>query len=241
MAGDSHDSRSAVKLAFELIADDWNRLREKPWPVLLNFLERENNLKYFHEDLLLDLGCGNGRHSIFFAGHSTQVVGIDFSLNLLKIAKEKSKSHNVDNVSFILADVNALPFKKNIFTNIIYLSTLHHIPTIEKRQKNLAQIKQILKKRGICLISVWRKWQKRFFWHFFKQIFKSSSSQELGDIKIPWKKQNGVIVQRFYHLFSHRELKKLVQKVQLQTVLRKNFGGPTHQDNIFIILRKLDE
>jgi len=235
----SRDKGRSVKLAFELIADDWNRLREKPWPVLISFLNEFDHLKQFNNNVLLDLGCGNGRHSIFFAKHSASIVGVDFSFEILRIAKKKTEAQKIDNISYVLADLNALPFKENIFTRIIYLSTFHHIPTRQKRQENLIKVGNILKKGGYCLISVWRKWQKRFFWHFFKQIFNPRRSGEFGDIYIPWKKQNGVFVQRFYHLLSQRELRKIIEGSGFQIVLMKNLGGPTNKDNIFVVLKRI--
>ncbi|NVM56233.1 MAG: class I SAM-dependent methyltransferase [Candidatus Helarchaeota archaeon] len=237
MVQHSYEIEQSVKGAFEIIAEDWNRLREKPWPVLIKFLEKFQCLKFFINRYILDLGCGNGRHSLMFADKTDYVIGVDFSFNLLKIAKKKCSSEKIDNVSYIMADITSLPFKNNIFSSSIYLSTFHHIPNRMNRLSNLMEIKRILKTNGYCLISVWRRWQKRFFWYFFKQIFKPKQAREFGDIYIPWQKQNGEIVQRFYHLFTQREMKKLVRKAELQVVLLKNFGGPTQHDNVFIVLR----
>lgn len=241
MVQNSSETRQSVKYAFERIARDWDRLREKPWPVLRKFFEKYDYLHLFQNDYLLDLGCGNGRHSLLFSDKTNHVIGVDFSLNLLKIAKKKADQQNIDNVSYVMADITLLPFKNEAFSSIIYLSTLHHIPMKMNRLKNLMDINRILKQDGYCLISVWRRWQKRFFWHFFKQLFKPSHSGEFGDINIPWKKQDGVVVQRFYHLFSQKELKKIIQSLEFQLVLMKNFGGPTNRDNIFVVLKKLSE
>ncbi|MHA1267277.1 MAG: class I SAM-dependent methyltransferase [Candidatus Helarchaeota archaeon] len=239
--------KKSVKKAFDVIARDWNRLRERPWKVLLNFIEKYHLKKLFSKGILLDIGCGNGRHSILLAEGNDQVIGVDFAVNLLKIAVEKCKSQGIQNASFVLADTSALPFKTNTFSNVIYLSTLHHIPTQEIRVESLKDLKRILKTQGICLISVWRRWQKRFFWYFFKQFFiiqffklkiiKLKRALEFGDIEISWKMQEGNEIQRFYHLFSKRELVKLLKAVGFEIILRKNFGGPTHRDNIFVIFK----
>ncbi|MFX1298892.1 MAG: class I SAM-dependent methyltransferase [Promethearchaeota archaeon] len=236
-------TKQSVKNCFEIIAKDWDRLRGNPWPVLLEFFEKFNRLDYFCNENLLDLGCGNGRHTLLFADKTEYVIGVDFSFDLLKIAKEKSYSNNINNVSYVMADISALPFRNHAFSSILFLATLHHIPMRENRLEALRETERILKMGGYCLISIWRTWQKRFFWHFFKQVFinilKLKSFKEFGDIFIPWKQQNGVIVQRFYHLFSQREVRKLVEKTEFQVLLLKNFGGPTQRDNIFSLIKKI--
>ena len=241
MAQNLPKTKQSVKESFEEIASDWDRLRGNPWPVLLEFLENSDVKESFSSDYLLDLGCGNGRHMLFFADKSKRAIGVDFVTGLLEIARKKSISQGIDNVSYIMADITALPFRKGVFSNILFLATLHHIPMQENRLVALTEVKHILKNGGLCLISVWRKWQKRFFWHFFKQsfvhVFTFKSFKEFGDIFIPWKKQDDVIVQRFYHLFSRREMKKLLKKTELDIASMENFGGPTQRDNLFCIIK----
>ncbi|MDD1779147.1 MAG: methyltransferase domain-containing protein [Candidatus Helarchaeota archaeon] len=232
----------SVKQAFETIAPDWDRLREKPWAVVMNFLEKYNYVHLFDDGYLLDLGCGNGRHSLLFSNRAGHVLGIDFSLNLLRIAKKKRNQLCIDNISYIIADISFLPIKNEIINNSIFLATLHHIPCSANRQSTLLEIRRVLKPLGNCLVTTWRRWQKRFFWHFLKEIFhnlvKFRSFSEFGDIFIPWIKQTGEPIQRFYHLFTQREMKKLSKQAGFQIVLIKNYGGATQKENIFTLLKK---
>ena len=237
-------TRHAVKISFEKIAREWDRLREKPWPDLKDFLEQRQYLNLFTNGYLLDLGCGNGRHTLMFSAKASQIVGVDFSSSILKIANEKRNLEGINNVSFVMADSTSLPFRNNTFSCIFILATLHNIPMQENRLNTVQQIKKILVDGGSCLITVWRRWQKRFFWHFLKQTFYQlvtlKSFREFGDIFIPWKTQTDEVVQRFYHLFSRREIKKLIRKVDLKVMILKDFGGPTKKDNIFVLLKKLN-
>jgi len=232
----------SVKFAFETIAEDWNRLREKPWAVIMEFLEKYDCLKLFNGDYLLDLGCGNGRHTLLFSDRTGHAIGIDFSLNLLRIANKKRKSLQIDNISYIMADISFLPLKNGVIDNIIFLATLHHIPGSVNRLSSLLEIRRILKTPGNCLITVWRRWQKRFFWHFINEffhfLFKFKSFSEFGDIFIPWTKQTGEPIQRFYHLFTHQEMKKLTKRAEFQIILMKSFGGSTQKENIFTLIKK---
>jgi len=232
----------SVKFAFETIAQDWNRLREKPWPVIIEFLEKYDRFRFLTSDYFLDLGCGNGRHTILFSDKVDYAIGVDFSFNLLRIANKKRDLLHINNISYLMADISSLPFKNEIFTKIILLATLHHIPNRVNRLSSLIEIQRILKRSGICLITVWRRWQKRFFWHFFKEILhyllKLKSFREFGDIFIPWTRQDSEIVQRFYHLFTQHEIRNLIKKTEFQVVLSKIHGGVKQQENIFVIVKK---
>ncbi len=51
----------------------------------------ENTLK--PQGLILDLACGTGRHMIPLSKEGYDVVGLDISRNLLKIAKTRLEQH----------------------------------------------------------------------------------------------------------------------------------------------------
>lgn len=47
---------------------------------------RENNVSR-----ILDIGCGTGRHTVFFAERGFDVYGFDFSLYAIQCSVERSK------------------------------------------------------------------------------------------------------------------------------------------------------
>ena len=55
---------------------------------------------------VLDVGCGSGVYSVDFARRgAARVVGVDFSGNMLKIARQEAAQHGVaDRCEFVLAD-----------------------------------------------------------------------------------------------------------------------------------------
>ena len=96
-------------------------------------------------DKVLDLGCGTGRLSIQISKKVKEVVGVDFSKEMLNIAKEKSKQ--ISNIYYkYLAITKKLPFKDKSFDKILSILVVNHIKRLDKLLK---EIYRLLKPRGI--------------------------------------------------------------------------------------------
>lgn len=102
---------------------------------------------------LIELGCGNGRDSIYFAKNGIKTLGIDQCENVIDFL---NKNHGSDNLSFKSGDFTALPNARELTNeekfDIIYSRfTLHSINA--KQQENLfAWIRANLKESGILAI-----------------------------------------------------------------------------------------
>jgi len=91
---------------------------------------------------ILDIGCGSGRDSKIFCDKGFQTVGIDFSSNLLEIAKKKAPG-----AEFHLMDIEKLQFPPASFDGAWACHSLLHIP-----KKGLPAVLQaihaLLKEKG---------------------------------------------------------------------------------------------
>ena len=65
--------------------------------------------------LVLDAGCGPGRHSAVLTRHGLRVVGVDLAWRFLEIAAAESEA------SFVRADVTAPPLRPGVFDAVICL------------------------------------------------------------------------------------------------------------------------
>jgi len=202
------DVRETVRQTFEAIAEHFDMTRYKPWPESVEYVE-----SLTEGSRVLDIGCGNGRNMILPRRLGHEVVGVDFSMNLLKIAQEKLEMRELTEGSSLLGgDASILPVKDDTFDATLYIATLHHIPSEENRLKSLGELKRCLKPGGTALISVWALDQPKFE----DLLEKKSEDPNYADTFLPWTRSDGKVFQRFYHLFEKDELKDLILQSGLE-------------------------
>lgn len=100
------------------------------------------SLKITSRASILDLCCGTGDFTrvITKLHPQTKIIGVDFSSQMLKLAKIKNP-----NGVFIQNDVTNLPFKENEFD---YITMSFGLRNIENRSKALNEIYRTLKNNG---------------------------------------------------------------------------------------------
>jgi len=95
---------------------------------------------------ILDVGCGTGRHAIRMAEAGAEVTGIDFSSNMLEVAKRKSAGLNI---KFVKADLKSIPVDE-LFDIVVCSLVLNHVENLQLAMK---EISRHIKKGGMALIS----------------------------------------------------------------------------------------
>ena len=104
-------------------------------------------------ETILDLGCGRGEESIAAArqtGPEGMVIGFDLSQAMIKQAKSRAMEEKTGNIFFLQGDIEALPFKNNLFDGVISNCVINHA----RDKKNVYhEIQRILKPEGRFVIS----------------------------------------------------------------------------------------
>lgn len=164
-------------------------------------------------DYILDVGCGTGRYSKIFTQKAAKVVGIDFSRNMLKIAKQRVKK-----AEFKQTDITKkFPFPDKTFDKIVCSLVISHIQNISPVLK---EMKRVLKDNGFIVLTTLHP--KYDFWGFeltgcsfpiskynctychnfseFKEFFKKAGLKETKRIEL-------MIDKSAEHCFTERSFK----------------------------------
>ncbi len=78
---------------------------------------------------MLDIGCGEGRHTFLFARHGFSAIGMDYQPLAIEraIAIGRGKGKMIPGVRFVVGDVFTLPFRADAFDVIVDYGCFHHV------------------------------------------------------------------------------------------------------------------
>jgi len=83
---------------------------------------------------LLDVGCGFGDYSVYFALRGAQVYAVDLSEGMVQRTKQLAAEHGVSNVLAVQQmDAEALDFPEGFFDIIWGKAVLHHLDIVKAR------------------------------------------------------------------------------------------------------------
>lgn len=101
---------------------------------------------------VLDIGCGEGRHTRAFAGTGALAVGVDLEPKALARARAAADRGSGRGPGFVQADVFALPFAPSTFHVVLDYGCLHHVRRRDT-PRYLEQVVPLLKSEGFFLLS----------------------------------------------------------------------------------------
>jgi 2-polyprenyl-3-methyl-5-hydroxy-6-metoxy-1,4-benzoquinol methylase len=122
---------------------------------------KENNFTYRHLlstiDLyiktpptkILDIGCGAGTLSLYYASKGHNVLGIDISQKAINAASKSAEQMNINNAVF-----KKIPFPekrpKGVYDSIIFTEVIEHL---QEDVTAIRTINSLLKQNGILILS----------------------------------------------------------------------------------------
>jgi len=132
-------------------------------------------------------------------------IGADIAEEQIKIAKRKHPEAKFQTINFL-----NFPFPNNYFDKIYSIAVFHCIPSKEYRIKFLEEIKRILKKEGLLILTVWKsnRWNLSLLFKYTILKLIGKSKLDFRDLLEPWADKT----ERYYHWFSKRELAGIVKK-----------------------------
>lgn len=108
---------------------------------------------------VLDLACGNGYCTAYYSSHVKNIIGADYSEELIKKAKRLVKNFPEkqavikDNIDFEVASALKLPYPDHSFDVVIAQRLLVNLPEAILQKQAIKEIYRVLKPNGTYIFS----------------------------------------------------------------------------------------
>jgi len=101
---------------------------------------------------ILDLGCGTGRHILFFSRLGFDVYGFDASPKAITMTQEwlKNEGHEATLCEHQMED--PFPYENDFFDAVISIQVIHHNLMTDIR-KTIREIERVLKPGGVLFVT----------------------------------------------------------------------------------------
>ncbi len=199
---------------YNRFGDQFSATRQRLQPGVKKILETIQN-----DVSVLDLGCGNGHflRELIRRGHAAPLLGVDFSLPLLRDAQ------STPGVLFREVDLSQWTVDSGQWAVeggwdvITMFATLHHIPSNEMRLDILRTVRKLMKADGKFILSNWQflnsaKLRSRI--QAWDRVGINESDVDEGDYLLDWR--GGGEGLRYAHHFSAEELLGLADQAEMR-------------------------
>jgi tRNA (uracil-5-)-methyltransferase TRM9 len=192
---------------YNRFGDSFSATRQRLQPGVTKILETIRA-----DESVLDLGCGNGLflRELHRRGHTAPLLGVDFSLPLLRKAESTPGMEFLEMDLTKFSAVSSQLLITGHWSLITCFATLHHIPSHEIRLDMLNAIKKLLKPNGKFILSNWQflnseKLKSRI--QPWERVGLTDADVDEGDYLLDWR--SGGEGLRYAHHFSAEELSAL--------------------------------
>lgn len=129
---------------------------------------------------LLDFACGTGQSSVLFSEHVNQVVGLDYSEEMIKLAS----NNHFENIDFVQGTLDHESLKDSSFDVVSAFNILHLVEDIDE---TIAKISTLIKPNGFFISNTPCIGEKKTMWvkiitalsriKLFPQVFPLKSDE----------------------------------------------------------------
>ncbi len=139
-------------------------------PELLSFFPDISN------KIILDVPVGTGVFTVDLYKKfekTSRIIVIDYSMGMLKKAKERYTANGINNITYIRSDINNLPFSDNAVDLLLTMNGYHAFPD---KDKAFSEIIRVIKPKGLLLGCFYIKGERKFTDFIINSIVRKHGS-----------------------------------------------------------------
>ena len=231
------------------IKNFWAHLQDKAHQKNINKINKEN-IKYYLDCLeklfldrmhlavtempynqinnkkILEIGCGTGGHSLFFASKGANVYSTDLTPERVASSSQLINYLDTFKAHFEICDAENLPYENNSFDIVYSNGVIHHTYDIKKA---INEIHRVLKPKGKAFIMLYAKHSFMYYFNIllikglllgykkkYKKNWIGASTEWMSD-----KKQK--ITNPMTMVFNQNELNLLFREFKIDSVRKNSF------------------
>ena len=159
-------------MIYDLIAPIYDRVNgDIDYSDWAGFIEKiiEKEYKIGKPELVLDLGCGTGRMTLELAKRGYDMTGVDYSVEMLDIARENAELAGFsDKILWLCQDITEFELYGTVDVAVSCLDTLNHVTEPSELSKCFSLVHNYLIPDGLFIFDINGK-------HKFEHIYGNES------------------------------------------------------------------
>ncbi|ASN05169.1 class I SAM-dependent DNA methyltransferase [Virgibacillus necropolis] len=141
-------------MAYEQMAKLYDKLMDEApydqWAEMTKEIVKQSSIPVKH---IVDLGCGTGQITARLARNGYQMIGIDYSIDMLSYAEQRASEQNLS-IQWINQDIRETDGISQVDAVVSYCDVINYITTEEELTLVFANVANMLKDDGMFIFDV---------------------------------------------------------------------------------------
>lgn len=103
------------------------------------------------EDVVLDIGCGEGGYALFSARQGAEIILADVAADKLETARARLEKEGARSVRTLVTDANPIPLADGVISRVVAMEVLEHV---EDPAQFMAELVRVARPGALFLLTV---------------------------------------------------------------------------------------
>jgi ubiquinone/menaquinone biosynthesis C-methylase UbiE len=144
-------------MIYDIIASVYDEInKDIDYSLWADFIEEiiNKNRGFAESDLILDLGCGTGKMTVELARRGYDMTGIDYSEEMLEIARDTAEKRGLKNILWLNQDMREFELYGTVGTVVSCLDCMNHLTNRSDFKSCLSLVHNYLVPDGLFIFDI---------------------------------------------------------------------------------------